>query len=1257
MRVKMLFVFSAVLLYSLAFPQKIKFDDSWGSQGFNLSKSAVSGVSLTYSVNEFSMEKVLINNEMLTTVQLSGVFLPNDEGAPNLPGSSRYIAIPQGATAKYVINGIKKEVYQNVDLAPAPKIPWDNDKTPMVYKRNSEIYSKNAFYPSSPVILSEPSKIRGLDVVMLGITPFQYNPVTKELIVYRDLKVDVTFEGGNGHFGEDRLRNAEWDKILKNTVLNNSVLEDVVYKKTSDSKTDDYEYIIICPDNATFISYANQLKVFRTKQGIRTGVVTTTQIGGNTSAAIEAYINNAYNNWDIPPSAVLMMADYGAEGTAGTLFVPKFVYSGSPYCVSDNFYADVITTDAKGLPEITFARMTAQNETHLQTMVSKIINYETNPPTDPSFYNNPVTALGWQTERWFQICSETIGGFMKNQLGKTPLRINEVYDGNPAVDPWSIATNTSQVLDYFGPSGRGYIPASPTTLGGWTGGDATDITNAINSGTFIVMHRDHGNVTLWGEPSYTSTNISSLTNTSNKLPFIFSIDCLTGQYDYSSEVFSEKFHRYTYSGQNSGAVGVICASQSSMSFVNDAFAWGIIDYIWPDYMPDYGASPTVNDMFFPAFAMVNGKYFLDYSSWPYNYYDKELTNYLFHTFGDPYLNVYSEVPQNLTVVKQELYESETIFYVSANAGSKIALVSNGQILATATGTGAVIPVTIAPQSVGTQITLTITKQNYFRYETTFQVLELTNIGGTFSKSISAHNYGIVNAGESSNVQFTITNSHSTEFIVGDMTTISGYSVTSASKDVKNDLHFVVPPASSKTFNLTFAPPASGTYNGNITITTTDPNHATEYIAVTGTGAAPDINVPALVAASCAPGSSVGKTFAMANDGLQQLDYSMSKTYSGYAIPAGNYHTNDFQSGLIYTNSGGISWATATGGTWNNSTTCAAITASGTGIMTSPAFNSTTGGSTMYLDFDQTSTHVSGTSRKVEWYNGSSWVQVYYNNTSAVTDHQHISVTGVSSSSQLRFTGVNVKSGPTTSSWRVDNIVISYENVPYTWLTINSALTGSVLPAASNDISITCNAAGLAEGTYDADITIVSNDPSEPSKVVPVEFTVAAGGTPPAAPSLVSPSDASTLYILKPVFDWSDVSGANSYTILVDNNSDFSSPEINQSPAASSYTPVADMVVGTYQWKVLSTNTYGSSSYSSAWSVIIAPLSQPINVITTLAEPDLTVSWDPVTGATTYDVYSSADPYGTYTFVTNVATNSYTTTVADAMKFWYIVAKN
>ena len=63
--------------------------------------------------------------------------------------------------------------------------------------------------------------------------------------------------------------------------------------------------------------------------------------------------------------------------------------------------------------------------------------------------------------------------------------------GNPGGGIWSTATNTSTILNVFGENGLGYIPNNPGYLTDW-GGNATRINNAINSGAFLLQHRDHG---------------------------------------------------------------------------------------------------------------------------------------------------------------------------------------------------------------------------------------------------------------------------------------------------------------------------------------------------------------------------------------------------------------------------------------------------------------------------------------------------------------------------------------------------------------------------------------------------------------------------------------------------------------------------------------------------------------------------------------------------------------------------------------------
>jgi hypothetical protein len=333
--------------------QTVTYDNTWNEAGFNLNRISGSGVEITFSISEFTLEDVRINGEDMQSITLPNTFLQNEAGAPNLPGNGRYLALPQGAIASLHIVSSRTEVFHNVEMALAPRIPWDTDEGPLDYTRDMNIYSVDAFYPADPVILGEQTMIRGVDAVMVGITPFQYNPVTKELIVYRDIELEVDFIGGNGYFGADNLRSRWWDPILADTFLNYASLPRMNYNHTN--SRDGAEYLIICPDDAIFLAWADSIKVFRTMQGISTVLKTTAEVGGNTPTAIEKYINERMapgTGWDPAPAGILLLGDYGTTGN--TVVSP--IYNN--YCVSDNIYADV---SGNMMPDVTLARMTAQN--------------------------------------------------------------------------------------------------------------------------------------------------------------------------------------------------------------------------------------------------------------------------------------------------------------------------------------------------------------------------------------------------------------------------------------------------------------------------------------------------------------------------------------------------------------------------------------------------------------------------------------------------------------------------------------------------------------------------------------------------------------------------------------------------------------------------------------------------------------------------------------------------------------------------------
>jgi len=325
--------------------------------------------------------------------------------------------------------------------------------------------------------------------------------------------------------------------------------------------------------------------------------------------------------------------------------------------------------------------------------------------------------------------------------------------------------------------------------------------------------------------------------------------------------------------------------------------------------------------------------------------------------------------------------------------------------------------------------------------------------------------------------------------------------------------------------------------------------------------APNITLStALVSTTAAPEGTDTGSFSINNTGGTDLNYTISKDYVAKGGKADiTVHSNDFATGLGgYTNSGTATW-TATGGQ--------AVVTNGTatnltGILTSGAFDGT-GCTALTLTFDQVFTTTGLSTATVEYYNGSSWTQIYITSSSTSVS-QSLALPVIAANMQLRFTGAIRKN--TTDSWSIDNIIVSGPAVGpvYTWLNINSALTGSVTPSGSNTVNLTCDAAGLAVGTYNANITIASNDPDEPSKVLPVQFTVEITTVIPGVPSNVRTS-----------------------------------------------------VVGT----------------------------------------DIVVDWDLAADATSYDVYSSTDPYGTYTLEANVPTNQYVTPYTEVRKFYYIISKN
>ncbi len=139
-------------------------------------------------------------------------------------------------------------------------------------------------------------------------------------------------------------------------------------------------------------------------------------------------------------------------------------------------------------------------------------------------------------------------------------------------------------------------------------------------------------------------------------------------------------------------------------------------------------------------------------------------------------------------------------------------------------------------------------------------------------------------------------------------------------------------------------------------------------------------------------------------------------------------------------------------------------------------------------------------------------------------------------------------------------------------------TNPVTPPGASTLTIG-NTAGAAG---DFTITVGGVADGSTGHVVEVALELV---TTPLPPSPTSPTNGAPDQPLRPVFEWTAIVGADSYTLEVDDDPAFGSPEISETGVlGTTFTPAADLGEGTkYSWRLAAENFCGVGTASNAWS--------------------------------------------------------------------------
>ncbi len=241
---------------------------------------------------------------------------------------------------------------------------------------------------------------------------------------------------------------------------------------------------------------------YRIGQGFSAKVVDVNEVfdefnfGDSSSVAIKNFLQYAKNNWQTPPSYVLLLGDASFDGrkylsdSGYYNFVPThmvdtvFIETGS-----DDYMTDF---NGDGLAEIPIGRITARDGQTVTNVLAKVMNWEQTLPTPQS--RGVIFAYDcFDATNNYDF--EQISVNLRNQL------------------PGGITSTMAGRCDSTTP------PATPTSV----------LIDAINGGKYMVNYAGHGATGSWQGGFFVNSNVAQLTNSGN-LSIFTMLTCFNGYF-------------------------------------------------------------------------------------------------------------------------------------------------------------------------------------------------------------------------------------------------------------------------------------------------------------------------------------------------------------------------------------------------------------------------------------------------------------------------------------------------------------------------------------------------------------------------------------------------------------------------------------------------------------------------------------------------------------------------------------------------------
>ncbi|MCD4793225.1 MAG: T9SS type A sorting domain-containing protein [Bacteroidales bacterium] len=663
---------------------------------------------LTFKLNSFDFKdvKTPVGNEIIVISEDLTQIL--QKGSPDLPKFTQSVIIPDLGNTN--IEVISSEFYEIEDINIAPSkgnFSRDIDPSTVPYEYG-EVYSKDAFFPNQIANADKPYIVRDFRGQAVHVYPFTYNPVKNIIRVYTEITIKVVSgkEKGENEFN----RTKSFDKVDRefNIIYSNHFINYENQTKYTPVE-EEGNMLIICYDDWT--DQVQPLVNWKNTIGRSCEMVTVTETGGTTSE-IKTYVENYYNTNGL--AYLLLIGDAAQIPTNSGGFIP--------YGDSDNAYA-YISGDDHYL-EFFVGRFSAETTAHVETQVLRTIEYE----------KGDQLADGW-LNKLMSVGSDQ-GPGDDNEYDYEHLR-------NMQTDLFGFTYVEPPYEHFDGSQGGNDAPGNPSP---------SDVAASLNSGLGIANYTGHGSTTAWGSSDFSVSDINNLTN-DNKLPFIWSVACLNGNF-VGNTCFGEAWLRAEHNGEPTGGIAVMASTMNQSWSPPMAAQDEMVDLLVESYTENIKrtfAGISINGCF-----LMNDEYPGSGSS-SSNNSGYTMTD-TWTCFGDPSLLVRTDNPADMVITHNDtiLFGSPT-FTVNCDYNNALACISKaGVLIGTDIVEGGVAEVPIDGVDPGDEVTLSVTGFNKVTYLTDLTVIAPSG-PYVIVESFDISGGTTINYGQTRNINITLQN--------------------------------------------------------------------------------------------------------------------------------------------------------------------------------------------------------------------------------------------------------------------------------------------------------------------------------------------------------------------------------------------------------------------------------------------------------------------------------------------------------------------